>query len=329
MEVAIISNAVAGGWHPLDLQRFLGGNEESLALLSEAMQEAGFAVEVFTSLRGPDWVSPAGVIWRQREAFDDRYPVDALISWKDRAIWLHPQAAKLRIHASQDVEPPLSNGAMRQIDRFITLASYHTERLTWIDPAKRTVIPLGVDPEEYKPEGEKESLAIYATSPDRGLETLLTDWPRIRETHPDLRLLITYDWSRLATMSGPQGAAYAKHLEKLAAQPGIERATYDAAGIKAAFQRARFYIHPLIHPDADLFGFGAMKAQACGCKLVLSGLDCGFRDMAREWIPYDEFVNGRMEPEKNPRFSLEPMPWDRILSEYWAPLLRGEVQHAS
>jgi glycosyltransferase involved in cell wall biosynthesis len=320
MEISLITNPVAGGWHPGDMQRFLGGNEESVVLLSRALAKAGHSVDVHTTLRGAEFVDSAGVFWRQRESFNESEATDVLISWKDRNVWLNPIGARHKIYASQDIEPPLAPGAMNQIDRFITLASYHTERLDWIPPHRRTVIPLGVDPAEYTPSGEKEHLAIYATSPDRGLETLLHDWKKIRLAHDNLRLIITYDWSRLERMSGPSGAAYARKLDKLSEQPGIEKQCFDADGIKKAFQRAKYYIHPLIRLESDLFGFGAMKAQACGCKLVLNTLESGFRDMAREWIPYGEFMAGHTEPEANPRFCLEPMDWDAIVAKYWQPL---------
>lgn len=325
MNLALITNPVAGQWHPTDLSKFLGGNEESVVLLTAAIAKTGVHVDVFTSLRGPEWISPEGVLYHQREAFNPLEEWDAVIAWKDRALWLQPLAAKLKIHASQDVEPPFSTGAMRQIDRFATLGTYHNDRLPWVPNDRRMTIPLGVEPSEYAPNGDKAHLAIYATSPDRGLETLLNDWGHIRRVHPGLRLLITYDWTRLETMSGPQGALYARKLQSLIGdQPGIERATYDAQGIKTAFQRAEYYVHPLHHPDADLFGFGAMKAQACGCKLVLSGLECGFRDMAREWIPYSEWKDGRTEAEINPRFCQPATAWSEIVERYWLPLLTGK-----
>ena len=330
MELSIITNAIAGQWHPLDLDKFLGGNEESLVLLARALQLAGVNVEVFTSLRGPEWISPEGVIYRQRESFDPNEQFDALISWKDRAVWLQPLAAKFKVHASQDVEPAFSTGAMRQIDAFGVLGTYHSERLPWIPEGKRIMIPLGVEPTEYAPLGQKENLAIYATSPDRGLSTLLEDWGHIRRAHPGLNLLITYDWTRLATMSGPQGAMYARKLEALAAQPGIERVTYDAAGIKGAFQSAKYYVHPIHKIDADLFGFGMMKAQACGCIPVLHSADGGFRDSARMWIPYREWIDGRTEPEANPRFCQPAVAWTEIVAKYWLPLLnRQEVNHVA
>ena len=329
MDVAIVSNPIAGGWHPLDLPKFLGGNEESIVLLSQAMAEAGFHVEVYTTLRGRTWVSNEGVIYRSREEFDPREAVDVLIGWKARDIWLHPLSAKLKIHASQDVEQAFVIGADRQVDWYATLCTYHTERLAWLPVQKRVMIPLGVDPAEYAPAGEKENLAIYATSPDRGLEQLLTDWPRIRDAHPGMRLLVTYDWSRLERMCGPSGAAYAKRLEALCLDDDIERATYDAAGIKAAFQRAKFYVHPINNPDADLFGFGAMKAQASGCSLVLNTLESGFRDMAREWIPYFDWTRGRIDAQVNPGFYQPAISWKDVVETHWAPLLRGEVAHAA
>lgn len=329
MDIAIVSNHIAGGWHPSDLSKFLGGNEECLVLLAKAMAEAGLHVEVYTTLRGRDWVSAEGVIYRQREMFDPREEIDVLISWKARDVFFHPLSATLKIYASQDVEPQFSNGGDRQIDYYITLGTYHRERLAWLPENRSVTIPLGVDQAEYTPADVKENLAIYATSPDRGLERLLVDWPRIQSAHTGLQLLITYDWSRLATMSGLGGAAYAKRLEALAGQDGIERATFDSDGIKEAFQRARYYVHPLPNPDADLFGFGAMKAQACGCTLVLSGLDCGFRDMARSWVPYSEWVSGRVDAQENPRFCQPAIPWRQIVDDHWIPLIHREINNAA
>lgn len=321
MRIAVLSNVIAGGWHPDDLDTFLGGNEECLLLLASALARAGHEVEVFTTVRGDVVPYDAGVSIFQREFFHPEEGRDVFISWKDREVWRQPVNACVKIHASQDVEVPLP---MDQIDYVTVLGTYHSERMPWVPPEKTRIMPLGVEVSEYHPAGEKAWVALYATSPDRGLETLLRDWVRIRAHRPELELLITYDWDRLMTMSGPNGAAYAKHLEVWLDQPGITRETFSRAQMRDAFQGARYYIHPLPRPDADLFGFGAMKAQACGCTLVLPDtLDNGFRDMARQWIPYSRFVEGSTLPLFNPRYCQPPESWDAIVAKYWAPLLEG------
>lgn len=330
MEIAICTNQIAGGWHPSDLDKFLGGNEESVVLLARAFADAGHDVEVYTSLRGKEDADASGVMWCQRESFDERHPYDAFISWKDRAIWTLPLGARVKIHASQDVEPPFRTGALRQMDWITTLGTYHAERNPWIPKDKTRSIPLGVDPAEYCVQEAKEHLAIYATSPDRGLETLLRDWAEIRAHDPNLGLIITYDWTRMATMSGPNGQTYARRLQEMCEQDGITRALYDRAGITAAFRRAKYYMHPIINPDSDLYGFGAMKAQSCGCLLVLNTLDTGFRDMAREWIPYHAFVKGERTAQANPRFCRPPIAWAEVVANHWLPLIEGrEVPNAA
>ena len=114
-------------------------------------------------------------------------------------------------------------------------------------------------------------------------------------------------------------------------QPGIVRETFDHEGIVEAFQTARFYIHTLNRNDSDLFGFGAMKAQACGAIPVLPSVhDNGFRDGVKIWIPYVEFLRGNTEPQSNPQWCTEAMSWKEIVRRYWIPMLEGkEVGHAA
>lgn len=328
MNVTFLTNPVSGGWHPDDLATFLGGNEESLVLLSRALVAAGHGVDVYTSLRGGNRVDGTGVIWCHKDAagvrwwdlqsFNPANTCDVFVSWKNRDVWRGVPNARLNIHASQDVEPPLP----MSMHYVLTLGSHHAARLTWVPPSMRVHVPLGIDRTLYAPSGDApERLALYATSPDRGLEQLLHDWPRIRDQH-GLDLLITYDWTRLATMSGPSGAAYADHLARLADQPGVSRQCFDQLGMVRTFQRASHYIHPLPRPDADLFGFGALKAAACGCTLVLPPVaGTGFADTVREYIPYSQFVNGETRVQPNPGWFHPALTWDEVVQQYWLPLL--------
>lgn len=322
--VTFVTNPVAGGWHPDDLATFLGGNEECLLLLSHALARAGVAVTVYTTLRQPVTADPYGVTWRDLATFDPAAPCDVFVSWKNRQVWDLPIRARRTLHASQDVEPMLP----LRMDYVLTLGSYHASRLPWAPQSMQRRVPLGIDTAHYRPladDGPREPLALYATSPDRGLEIVLRDWPTIRAAHGDaLRLLITYDWTRLETMSGPQGAAYAAHLTRLADQPGIARRCVTAAEMVEVFQRARYYLHPLPRPDADLFGFGALKAASCGATLVLpSSLHSGFADTVRAWVPYEAFCRGETVPQPNPGWCQPAQDWDEIVAAYWMPLLEG------
>ena len=47
MHIQIYMNEVAGGWLPDDIDRFLGGSEELIVLLAEALVRYGFRVTVY------------------------------------------------------------------------------------------------------------------------------------------------------------------------------------------------------------------------------------------------------------------------------------------
>ena len=319
MDIRVVTNQIANGWHPSDLDTFLGANEETLVLWSRAMVKAGHAVTVHTSLRGTECSDAQGVWWRKLERFNPASYCDVLISFKTRAAWLFPTNAGLRIHWSNDVETPWSNGLMRQVDKFIVLSEYHAERMPWVPYDKMEIIPLSIDPTVYKPCGEKEcGLAIYATSPDRGLETLLTDWPRIQALHPGLRLAVTYDWSRTSQQ-------FRDHMKPLLAQDGVSRATPSTSEMLGLFQRAEYYFHLLNNPDSDLFGFGPTKAILCGAKAILPSVHGnGFRSTVPEYIPYADFLRGSVKTVKNQEWRTVVQGWDEIVSERWSNLISNK-----
>src|SRR3990167_7810856 len=198
MDIRVYTNPVVPPWHPSDLGKFLGGNEESLVLWSRAMAGVGHQVTIYTSIRGEAFIDTSGVRWEPRLDFKPESPCDVLVSFKARDPWYYPGEAGLKIHWSNDVESPWSSGLRWQVDKFIYLSTYHLERNPWIPPERAVMIPLAIDPEEYRPARDKDlDLAIFATSPDRGLDILLRDWPRIQVTHPGLCLIVAYDWSRV------------------------------------------------------------------------------------------------------------------------------------
>lgn len=321
MNIVFLTNPVSGGWHPNDLETFLGGNEECLMLLARALARLGCYVEVYTTLRGERFTEAPGVSWRQREDFDPNERRDVFVSWKDRTVWDHPVAGRLKLHASQDVEAPLP---LERIDAVLTLGTYHETRLPWLPPAKRLRMPLGLNRDLYRPKNTmREPIALYATSPDRGLEVLLRDWGRIAQYQRLERLIITYDWTRLATMAGPAGFLCAEMLSRAALQYGIVRRTVTQAEMVGLFQTAQYYIHPCPRPDADadLYGFGAMKAAQCGATLVLPDPLYGFQDTVREWIPYGAFIQGERRPKPNPDFCQPALSWDEIAEGHWRPWL--------
>jgi glycosyltransferase involved in cell wall biosynthesis len=322
MDIQIVTNAVAGGWSPRDLGKFLGGSEEAVTLCAEALARKGHTITVYASLNGnmPEGDNLNGVSWRPRAAYEQARPCDVLVGFKDRSLWLFPHRARVAIHWSSDVEPPLKPAALARVDRVIALSSFHAERLAWAGP-KLCLIPHGIGFQGAPgvPWAERESVALACSSPDRGLERLLQDWPRIRQGRPDLGLVVAYGIERFPA------TPWLTRMQHLLRQPGI---TYlgaiDARALTEWMRRARYWIHSLNQPEAELFCIGAVKAQALGAMPVIyAGQPSGLSDTVKSYIPYRDFIAGSDRAIGNPVARMDlPLTWDEVVTQYWEPLMR-------
>ncbi len=330
MKIEIITNDVEGGWAPEDLANFLGGNEESITLLAGALARAGQDVTVFTSLKG-EARTVDKVNWKPLREFrmDDEH--DVLMTVKDRAPWFRGCDARLKLHWCNDVEVPWSHGTLQWVDKIICLGSYHRERVSWMPDEKVAIIPLGMDMRPFRNNGKKRdpNLAVYISSPDRGLETLLEDWEEIKKFRPDLKLFVTYGYQNLINMGGQPGQQLAAKLQHLMSRPDIQAQLLPSSELAKLLKTATYYVHPLNRADSDLFGFSMMKARAAGCTLVVPSVaNNGFREMADKFIPYREWITGRETELLNPLHATSPQSWDSIAAKHWLPLLEGkEVSH--
>ncbi len=314
MEISLFTNQVDGGWHPNQLETFLGGNEECIVLFSAALARMGHKVTVYSSIAESAIFDK--VAYKSRLEFDFDASYDVLITVKDRLPWMKAVDARVKIHWSNDVEPRWADGCLAAVDKVVCMSTYHADRMAWLPEEKRAMIPLGCNISKYKA-GEKQSgLMVYATSPDRGLDTLLQDWGRLKAVHPELSLFVTYNWARFAQT--PRG----QQLGAMLSQPDISHGLLDQKQMAELFSKAEYYVHLLNRPDSDLFGFGLMKAQLAGCKLVLPSVaNNGFRDMARAWIPYAEFLKGSTEPAVNTLACTTPQSWGDLTAKHWLPLI--------
>lgn len=329
MKVEIFTNQVGGGWHPEDITNFLGGNEESVLLFSEALarQRKDTEIIIYTTLRiDGEIYKSKGVTWKHIKAFqiDDEH--DVLITMKDRQLWFRGVEANLKIHWSNDVEPPWATGILNHIDHFICIGTYHRDRLPWLPEEKITYIPLGMDMRPFKNcKVERDNdLAIYISSPDRGLETLLADWPMIKQARPNLKLYVSYGWTNLDSMGGQPGQELKFRLQQMLMQGDIEFGLLSSAQMVELMHKAKYYVHPLNRADSDLFGFSLMKARAAGCVIVVPSVAFnGFRDMAERYIPYRDWINGEEEAVDNVLACEKPESWDNLVKDKWLPLLNG------
>jgi glycosyltransferase involved in cell wall biosynthesis len=319
-------NFVAGGWSPYDLDSGLGGSEECLVLWATALAERGHRVRIYHNPpNSTEHAERAGVRYLPHFRFDPDEPRDVMVSWKSPHPWAVGARAGRRIHWSSDVERPWPARMMERLDAFLCLTRYHRGTMPWLDDAKTHIVPHGIDlkPLERQRKPKVPGRALYASSPDRGLLTLLRDWPRIRLEHPTLTLDVTYGWKRfLACSAGnPSARVFRAALDRLMGQEGIvAHGQVTRPEMDSAYWEAEYWVHPLNRADSELFCLNAVKAAHCGALAVVNRIGA-LGDTVTRWIDYPAFVRGEMrvgEADPQPIFD-----WAEVVARCWEPLFDG------
>ncbi len=131
----------------------------------------------------------------------------------------------------------------------------------------------------------------YSSSPDRGLDKLLSLWPTIRDISPAAELHVYYGfetWRKLALLHGPQSQlARIDCLEaRLASTPGVVfHGRVGQVELAKSFLQSQLWLYPTDFLETSCIS--AMEAQAAGCKLVATR--CG---ALPETVPGAWFVDG-------------------------------------
>lgn len=149
-------------------------------------------------------------------------------------------------------------GWTARLSRLIIVPSEHSKEVfverAGFDPGRIRVIPLGVSPERYRPgTEEREPFLLYPADnwPHKNHERLLEAFARVRQSRPDLRLVLV-------------GA----RLESMPAAPGVEVRGYVSPDELAALYRtATALVFPSLH---ETFGLPPLEAMASGCPVAVS-----------------------------------------------------------
>ncbi len=260
------------------LHGFMGGSEEAVVFLAEALRRQGKDTTVFCPphQRDNDIVrTKNGVVYRN---IDEFFPLttdyDNVIFWRcpevfanewvtqtayQKFLWLHDM--------SYDTKPELYAKA----DGVFVLSENHRQSLARFDGYRGHVsyVKNGIVEDMFPDLGDDsardEHKVIYASSPDRGLETLLDMWPDVRSAVPDATLDIYYDWTNFRQR---QPEFFERLIEKVHAlsEHGVQlHGGVDHPTLHAAFRRANVWAYPYVGGGVETFCITAVKAVASGC----------------------------------------------------------------
>lgn len=209
--IAFLTRTLPEPWNFETLGKGSGGAEWCVHEVARRFAADGFRTAIFGTPGDARGLDSEGVEWwdtadydpdeeftyvtavRAPEVFDT--PLKAR---KGKILWLHD----VNMGGKEVALSPWGN-RFDKPDHVVCLTNWHSkreQRIYNVKPNKITVIGNGMNIEDYPPVSAWNSTSgkfIYASSPDRGIDTLLQMWPAIKQAIPHATLSVYYGWNML------------------------------------------------------------------------------------------------------------------------------------
>ena len=188
-------------------------------------------------------------------------------------------AAKEGGSAAYAAARPLLKLLARKIDLRVAVSEPAARLISRYLPGNYHIIPNGVDTSQYSPQGPPLPgldpnlfylLFVGRDEPRKGLDVLLEAFPKIRKSHPEVRLLI-------AGMANP--------TRKMDGVLWLGRLTDEQ--VPMAYRSAKMLVSPAL--GSESFGIILIEAMASGVPVVASSIP-GYRTVI------DDGIQGRLLP---------------------------------
>lgn len=232
MRINFLVNHVAGGWEPTDTR--LGGTEESVVRWAEELVRRGHTCMIFRNGRN-DLDGFNGVYYENRNNYKGLG--DICINVKSSEI--APKEPTLYLTNE-------TNASDLDLSKYLGViwpSQWCVDNIPVNN--KIFILPHGYDETKIYPETKITKQCFYASSPDRGLDTLLEAWPSIHKAHPDATLLLSYGVTDV-------------NLPNV-----ICLGDADEETMNEVYRTSQYWLHPC--NGGELFGITGIKAQAAGC----------------------------------------------------------------
>lgn len=314
--IKIFTNLVYGGWSAKQLETGIGGSEEKLIEWAREMAKEN---DVTIYMNGEHGVFD-NVKYVDHREFNAWEHCDVFISFKNKEIFQQSINADKRYHWTTEVEGEWPKYLLDTVDEIWCISDYHRHKMKpqndkfktmylWADfermdhnmtisehktksfPKKKNGI-FKVGSFDIKLIEREEGSMLYCSSFDRGLEELLTYWPKVKEKLGVKKLYITYGWDFMINLikSNPGLSSWKQKIEELCKQDGVEfvgRLSNDE--MCKMYWKCQYWCLPLNNPDSELFCINAVKAQYAGCIPVVRKIGA-LQETVGDCINWDEII---------------------------------------
>lgn len=362
--ICFFTQPIPDNWHPeLLKQNGAGGAETCIMKLAPMFQADGWRTVVFGT-PGPYRGVYEGVEYWNADEFLPSEEFTVFVSSRSYVPFEHELRAKAKFLWMHDVNiGPQQPEIFQRTDAVFGLTNWHSEHLQKLynlDKNKMRVVPNGIDLERFsvdKWDNIDSNRIIYSSSPDRGLETILSLWPIVRSRYPKMELHIYYGWEiidRIIDVHKKRSSGF-HHLEdfknrmltQIYALGGEEGGIYqhgrvDQDTLAKEMMKSMIWAYPTSFMET--FCITAVEMQAAGVAPVTSKLAAlkevvwdGYKkldgwpnnaDYQRRWLQLlAETVDNRefrIEARDKARKHAENFTWDKSY-ETWNNIIKEYV----
>lgn len=185
-------------WGPESIKTGIGGSEEAVINISKEFVKLGWTVEVYCNCTNEGNID--GVNWYKATASNPNDTVDLSILWRHPHLVYNAPRGKVTWLWNHDLQNTMEafydEDTMKRIDKVMFLSEFHRITAPWVPDDKVFFTRNGVDPDLMISGDNDPYTVIYASSPDRGLDTLLDYWPEVIKAEPKARLKVFYGFNK-------------------------------------------------------------------------------------------------------------------------------------
>lgn len=320
--ICFFTNPLPFTWHPKEDAG--AGAERCIMELAPMFAADGWRVAVFGTPGINRGVDEDEIEWWNTDEFLPAEEFSVMISSRSPFPFTTPLKTKKTILWMHDVNINEYLGHIKnKPNKIVALTNWHAshlKKLYNIDDKKLSVVHNGIRLERFPLEKWKNEEGnpkfIWSSSADRGIDTLLSLWPLIRERYSGAELHIFYGWEMIEKILDAQAKAGIDNIwlrefrEKALAQ--IERYKEDKGGIyqkgrvgqdQLAEEMLTSLIWPYTTGFMETFCISAIEMQAAGVIPVTSKLAA-----LNETVP-------------NPNLLIEGWPLNNDYQRRWMKLL--------
>lgn len=285
MKIAIYLGTGLEEWAPEDfLEKGMGGSETAAVQMASKLSFLGHDVSVYANFREEKTFAKTQYLRYERLASDqENNECDIFISSRrlEGIVVAEKLKPKIKVLWVHDINcgPDLNNLAPRY-DIIFCLTEWHVDNLraTYprVDPEKIVLTRNGIETGlfEYL-QGEKfghpkePGRFVFVSSPDRGLEKLMSYMPEIIRRVPEANLHVYYgfdNWQKLAEMKGdPFELAKINYYKALiqTTEGVVFHGRVGQIELTRELLKSMVWPYPTDWPETSCIS--AMEAQAAGC----------------------------------------------------------------